>query len=136
MHIPRALLERFTEALCSAVSLDKVELRQQLVRQHVPLASTPVQREQRVEHLPHLYLARATSAWVLLGRWNHCAHKGPLLVRQIRGISLPQTTFLVHIRTLLDEGICANYPINPCVVPIHISGQPLNKEAEKFPDSL
>ena len=27
IKIPRALLERFTEALCSAVSLDKVELR-------------------------------------------------------------------------------------------------------------
>lgn len=71
------------------------------MRQHVPLTSTPSQGEQGSEDFPHLSLARATSAGVLLGSWKYWAHKGPWLVRQIRGLRLPVKTFLAQIRAPL-----------------------------------
>jgi hypothetical protein len=48
-----------------------------IVRQPIPLAAAPVEREQRIEDFPHVYLARAPSSFPLLGRWDHRSHNRP-----------------------------------------------------------
>src|SRR5207253_9568258 len=79
-------------------------LGQHIMRQHVPLAPAPVERENRIEDCPHVDLTRASSAWALLGRRDQRFHDGPLLVREIRRICLSRMTFLYHMRTLLCCG--------------------------------
>src|SRR6266849_5889214 len=78
---PRCHTGLFTQCLdqlfpCPVVTpLDKVvidrALGQHIMRQHVPLATAPVQREDRVEDFPHVDLTRATAAGALLGGWDH-----------------------------------------------------------------
>jgi hypothetical protein len=82
------------------VVLDRA-LGQQSMRQHVLLASAPVERDNRLEDFPHVDLTRAPSAWVLLGRRAHRCHDGPLLVRAIRRLYLSRNAFLSHMRALL-----------------------------------
>ncbi len=72
-----------------------------IVRQHIPLAAAPVEREQRIEDFPHVHLARAPSSFPLLGRWDHRSHHRPLLVREIRRILLSMKNFINHSRALL-----------------------------------
>ena len=74
---------------------------QHIVGQHRPLAATAVQGEQGIEDVPHGHLARASSAWLLLGRREQRCHDSPWLVRQIRGILLSRTGFLQQSRTCL-----------------------------------
>src|SRR5215468_1536620 len=76
-------------------------LGQQIVRQHLPLAATAVQVEQRIQDVPHVDLPRAPSSWAALGRWDQRFHDCPLLIRQIRWILLPSLTFLYHRCVLL-----------------------------------
>src|SRR5919198_307419 len=76
-------------------------LGQQIVRQHIPLAATAVQVEQRIQDFPHVDLPRAPSSWVLLGGWDQWFHNRPWLIRQIRWILLPYLTSLYHMRALL-----------------------------------
>src|SRR6266436_3180677 len=76
-------------------------LGQHIMRQHIPLAATAVQGEQRIQDFPHVDLPRAPSSWALLGRGDHRSHDGPLLVRQIRGIFSPWLIFLYHVCALL-----------------------------------
>jgi hypothetical protein len=58
-------------------------LGEQIVGQHLPLTTTPIQGEKRVQDFPHVHLARATASCALLGVWDHWFHDGPLRVRQI-----------------------------------------------------
>ena len=108
-------------------------LRNQIVRQHVRLASTPIQVDKVLSTSRSTF--GAASAWVCF-RWNHCAHKSSLLVREIRRIFFPGKTFLVHMRTLLCKRIYANYLRNLRVLPIHIFGQPLRRHVSFIPSLL
>jgi hypothetical protein len=76
-------------------------LGEHIMRQHVPWAPAPVEREHRMEDFPHVDLTRAPSAWVLLGRRDHRCHDGPWLVRESRWLYRSRTTFVSHIGALL-----------------------------------
>src|SRR5262245_19580415 len=76
-------------------------LGQQIVRQHIPLAATAVQVEQRIQDFPHVDLPRAPSSWAALGRWEQRCHDCPLLIRQIGWVLLSYLTFLYHRCALL-----------------------------------
>src|SRR5215831_4197362 len=77
-------------------------LRQQVVRQHIPLVATAVQIEQGIEDFPHVYLPRTSSAWARLGGWDQWCHNGPLRVCQIRRVSLSGMMLLKHNCALLS----------------------------------
>jgi hypothetical protein len=72
-----------------------------IVRQPIPWAATPVEREQRLEDFPPVHLARAPSSCTLFGRWEHRSHNRPLLVRESRRIWLAMKNLINHRRTLL-----------------------------------
>src|SRR6516165_7568074 len=74
---------------------------QHIMGQHIPLAATPVEREQCLEYLPHVHRTRAPSPVVLLGGWNHRCQYRPLLVRQIRRVLLSMQYSVNHSRALL-----------------------------------
>src|SRR5712692_9094890 len=57
------------------------------MRQHLPLAATAVQIQERVEYLPHVEFPGAATP-VAAGRWNQGLHDRPLGVREIRWIRL------------------------------------------------
>ena len=58
-------------------------LGQQIMRQHVPLTTAPVQIKKRIEDFSHVDLTRVPSAWTRLGRRDQRCHDSPLLVRQV-----------------------------------------------------
>jgi len=64
-------------------------LRQQVVRQHVPLAARAIEVQQSVHHFPHVGGSR-TPAVNRPGSGNQRLQDGPLFVSQIRGIGLPR----------------------------------------------
>ena len=68
---------------------------EEIVRQHIPLAAAPVEREQRIADFPHVHLARAPSSLTLFGRGDHRSHNRPLLVREIRRILLSLKHFIL-----------------------------------------
>jgi hypothetical protein len=72
-----------------------------IVRQPLPLAAAPIEREQRMEDGPYIPLARAPSSLPLLGRWEHRSHHRPLLVREIRRIWLSMKNFINYSCVLL-----------------------------------
>jgi len=63
-------------------------LGQQIMRQHVPLASAPVQIKNRAEDFPHVDRTRGPAAGALLGRREQRFHDGPLFVHETRYILL------------------------------------------------
>ena len=64
------------------------------MREHVPLAPAPVERDNRVEDFPHVDLTRVPAAWTRLGRRHQRCHDRPWFIRASRGISLASLVFL------------------------------------------
>jgi len=77
-------------------------LGKQIVREHIPLTTAPIQIQDRIHHFAHVHFAWASPA-LGLGRWNHRFQNRPLFVRQIRGIRLPCLLFLRHVCALLYQ---------------------------------
>ena len=69
---------------------------QQIVGEHIPLAATAVEIEQRIEYLPHIHRARAPSPVALLGGWDQRSQGRPLLVRQSGRIFLSRLYSMNH----------------------------------------
>src|SRR5919108_6312664 len=88
-----------TELFADYLVIDRA-LGQQIMRQHVPLTTAPVQIKKRVEDFPHVDLTRVPSAWTRFGRWDQRCHDGPLFVREIRGVLLSRLGFLQHKPTV------------------------------------
>src|SRR5882724_12315055 len=63
------------------------------MRQHLPLAATTVQIQERIEYLAHIELPGPASP-IVAGRWHQGLHDGPLGIREIRGICLPLSVLL------------------------------------------
>jgi hypothetical protein len=76
-------------------------LGEEIVGQHIPLTTTPMEIPNRVEDLPHIDLTRASSSLARLGGGEQRFHQGPLLVRQIGWISLSGRVFFEHRCALL-----------------------------------
>lgn len=72
-----------------------------IVRQHIPLAAAPVEREQCIEDFPPIHLARAPASFTLLGRGDQRSHNRPLLVGEIRRILFSMKNFVNHSCVLL-----------------------------------
>src|SRR5216684_6121578 len=72
----------------------------QIMRQHVPLAATAVQIQERVEYLTHVDFP-GPAPLVAAGSWNQRLHDRPLCIREIRWIRLPLFLFPQHPRALL-----------------------------------
>src|SRR5713101_6824576 len=65
------------------------------MRQHLPLAATTVQIQERIEYLAHIELPGPPSP-IVAGRWHQGLHDCPLGIREIRGICLPLSVLLRH----------------------------------------
>src|SRR5712664_4154592 len=65
------------------------------MRQHLPLAATTVQIQERIEYLTHIELPGPASP-IVAGRWHQGFHDCPLGIREIRGICLPLSVLLRH----------------------------------------
>ena len=95
-------------------------LGQSIMRQPVPWAPAPVQRDNRLEDFPPVALPRGPSSWALLGRREQRCHDGPWCVREIRGICLSSLVFLQHKSALLCgwdmRSLSNKYTVLPSVV--------------------
>ena len=95
-------------------------LGQSIMRQPVPLAPAPVQRDNRLEDFPPVDRTRVPSSWALLGRREQRCHDGPWCVREIRGIFLASLVFLQHKSALLCgwdmRSLSNKYTVLPSVV--------------------
>src|SRR5713101_5551400 len=99
------------------------------MRQHLPLAATAVQIQERIEHLAHIEFPRSAPL-VVAGRWNHGLHDCPLGPREIRGIRLPLVVLLRHSCALLFLLHLA--PLLPYSLSKSVSGEPLRASREQW----
>jgi hypothetical protein len=79
----------------------------QVMRQHIPWATTAVLRQDRGDHVAPVDRARTPATLGSRGR-NQRFHDGPWLVRHIRGLWLAGLSFLPHSCALLGDRGCVN----------------------------
>ena len=96
------LLPRAVVAPLGEVVVDRA-LGEQVVRQHVPLATAAIDKQNRVDDLAQIALPRTPEA-VRAIRRQQWRKKAPLFVREIRGISFARGCFEPHARALRGEG--------------------------------
>src|SRR5262249_47953648 len=113
-------LPRSIVAPCSEVIVDRA-LGQQVMRQHVPLATRAIEVKDGVEDLPHVHGAFSAAAF----RWrNQWLQNRPLLVREIRRIRLPWAALHVHTPCLGKRTSCNK---------LGTQGKPGSRIASKLP---
>src|SRR5262249_19070766 len=96
---------------------------QHVMREHLPLAATAVQIQERVESLPHVEFPGATTP-VAAGRRNQGLHDRPLFVREIRRVRLPGWLLPRHAGALpYSPPVCAT--LLRSLLSIPVSGEPL-----------
>ena len=114
------LLPRAVVAPLGKVVVDRA-LGKQVVRQHVPLATAAIDKQNRVDDLAQIGLPRTPEA-IRAVRRKQRLQKAPLFVREIRGIRFARDCFEPHGHALRGEGGMHKISANSRFMTMPVSG--------------